>query len=270
MVLLAYKQLGETMGQCMDRIRTESAIPPETPMTYAGRLDPMAEGLVLFLVGDIRHKKDLFLKTQKNYRVVCMFGITTDSYDVLGIVPPNMKYEANNVTADQVDSHITVQDPFNQSFPPYSSRRVDGKALFTYAQQGLPIPDVSRSVIIHQASKCTVSVVARDALFHRLLQIIKTIPGNFRQLEISNQWEKILPTFPEKISVHTIDLCVSSGFYIRSWVHTLGEKIGVPAVTISLLRDKIGVFTLSMLNGASYRTFSDTDPLIINLLSEHI
>ena len=49
---LTYKNIGETPLECLERIRLEYGKPKDIPMTYAGRLDPMAEGLLIILVGD--------------------------------------------------------------------------------------------------------------------------------------------------------------------------------------------------------------------------
>ena len=46
-VIIAYKNIGETPLECLERHRKERSIDKDIPMTYAGRLDPMAEGLMI-------------------------------------------------------------------------------------------------------------------------------------------------------------------------------------------------------------------------------
>ena len=64
-----YKNLGETPLQALERFRAkmvkngmaDSAIKSawqKAPMTYAGRLDPLAEGELLILIGDECKNKD--------------------------------------------------------------------------------------------------------------------------------------------------------------------------------------------------------------------
>lgn len=267
MILFAYKQLGETMGRCMDRIRLEASFSPEIPITYAGRLDPMAEGLVLFLVGEIRHKKADFLGISKQYQVQFLFGVSTDTYDVLGI-PNQDSFVISDISIGQVQKILNQQKNITQSFPPYSSRRVSGKPLFMHAREQQEIPEISRQVTLLQGWLQGKGLVYTKDVFQEKITIMKNIVGDFRQDQIIDHWKSILPTFPEQVSLFSATLEVSSGFYVRSWVHELGNTLLVPSVTFSLLRDKIGVFTLSMLNNKSYRIFEDTDPFIVSFLSQ--
>ena len=54
-------------------------------MTYAGRLDPLAEGALLILAGNAVHKKEKYLKLDKEYEGEILFGFNTDTYDILGL-----------------------------------------------------------------------------------------------------------------------------------------------------------------------------------------
>lgn len=67
------------------RFRAENPQHKETKMTYLGRLDPMAEGLLLVLSGDTRDKNK-FLDLDKTYEFEVLWGVSTDTYDVLGQV----------------------------------------------------------------------------------------------------------------------------------------------------------------------------------------
>ena len=64
---LTYKNIGETPLECLERVRLEYGKAPEVPMTYAGRLDPMAEGLLLVLSGKELQNKDKYLGLPKTY-----------------------------------------------------------------------------------------------------------------------------------------------------------------------------------------------------------
>jgi tRNA U55 pseudouridine synthase TruB len=54
------------------------------PMSYAGRLDPMAEGKLLVLIGDECKKQDTYTKLDKEYVVELVLDVKTDTGDVLG------------------------------------------------------------------------------------------------------------------------------------------------------------------------------------------
>ncbi len=64
-LIIAYKELGETPLECLERMRIKHNIGQNTPMTYAGRLDPMADGLLIVLVGEECKKKDTYLGLNK-------------------------------------------------------------------------------------------------------------------------------------------------------------------------------------------------------------
>jgi len=85
-VLLLHKKVG---GTPLQTIRSLQATIPSfngLKIGYAGRLDPMARGLLVCLVGDEnRNQKTHELKT-KDYQFDVLFGVETDTYDLLGLV----------------------------------------------------------------------------------------------------------------------------------------------------------------------------------------
>src|SRR3989338_7639479 len=54
-------------------------------MTYAGRLDPLAEGVLLILAGKTVYEQEKNLKLDKEYEGKILFGFETEAYDVLDI-----------------------------------------------------------------------------------------------------------------------------------------------------------------------------------------
>ena len=76
----------------LDAIKTLKEKYPELKdekMTYAGRLDPLAEGVLLILAGNAVHEKEKYLKLDKEYEGEILFGFTTDTYDILGLPKKN-------------------------------------------------------------------------------------------------------------------------------------------------------------------------------------
>jgi tRNA pseudouridine55 synthase len=84
-VLKLYKKVGETPLECLERFRKNHPKFKNQKMTYAGRLDPLAEGELLVLVGESCKNKEKYLKLDKEYLVDILFGFETDSYDLLGL-----------------------------------------------------------------------------------------------------------------------------------------------------------------------------------------
>ena len=84
--IISYKNLGETPLACLEKMRLEHGIGAEIPMTYAGRLDPMAEGVMILLVGEECKNKEQYLGLDKTYGFEVLVGFQTDTYDLLGLV----------------------------------------------------------------------------------------------------------------------------------------------------------------------------------------
>ena len=113
------KRLGETPLEALHRLRKEEGLSEDVPLTYAGRLDPAAEGVLLVLSGeDCKHKDD-FLSLPKTYEVEVLLGIETDTHDLLGIPKVAMK---DIPIEEYLQTHIGV---FEQPYPAFSSKPVD-------------------------------------------------------------------------------------------------------------------------------------------------
>src|SRR5690606_34034568 len=84
-ILKLYKNLGETPLECIERFRAEHPEYAETKMTYLGRLDPMAEGLLLVLAGNTKDREK-YLALDKTYEFEVLWSFETDTYDTLGLV----------------------------------------------------------------------------------------------------------------------------------------------------------------------------------------
>ena len=64
-VLTVYKKRGETPLQALNRLRKEAPKLENEILSYAGRLDPLAEGLMLVLIGEANKKREKYLNLDK-------------------------------------------------------------------------------------------------------------------------------------------------------------------------------------------------------------
>ncbi len=71
--IILWKEEGETPLECILRAKEEGKIQENDKATYAGRLDPMAEGVLLVLVGNAVHEKDAIEEWLKFF----LEGVTT-------------------------------------------------------------------------------------------------------------------------------------------------------------------------------------------------
>jgi len=96
-----YKKVGESPLQAINIFRNKNPFYKNKKMSYAGRLDPMAEGVLLILIGDETKKINQYLGFDKEYRAEILIGISTDSHDVLGIAEIGNKELINEEKKDK-------------------------------------------------------------------------------------------------------------------------------------------------------------------------
>lgn len=252
-IYTVYKPAGYTPLQALDMLRTEAGIAEKTPLTYAGRLDPMAEGLLLVLAGEAVHRKDEFLKLDKTYVVTALLGVETDSFDLLGV--PKLKNLDSPVSHRGMTGGSLGEEKMQrvlQSYmgettlplPLYSSPPVGGKPLFQHAQQNsLQAQDTpTRTTTIYSCTLDALNTVISNALQDYLCATIASINGDFRQTDILRAWETLLA---DQATLQTITFTVhcSSGTYVRSLVQDLGTQLGTGACIYKLVRTKVGPHT---------------------------
>ncbi len=123
---LTYKPEGATPLETLESLRHEKEIGVDVPMTYAGRLDPMAEGLLLILVGDECKKKDEYLGLDKEYEVEILLGIGSDTGDILGLIKgkESLDFSKKLITEDIIkEKSKLLIGRRSEKYPAYSSRR---------------------------------------------------------------------------------------------------------------------------------------------------
>lgn len=228
---LSYKNLGETPLECLERIRLEYGKPNELPMTYAGRLDPMAEGLLIILSGDDCKDKDKYLRMDKEYEVEVLFGVSTDTYDVLGVIE---NIEKKDFDALDFKKYI---GKFTQEYPRYSSKII--------AMKELPEEMPTKEVEIYDIEQIGSSAISGQKIADTVLFNIKKVKGDFRQDQISALWEEFSKDhLKTRFIVVKIRVSCSSGTYMRSLAHRIGIDSGIPALAYSIKRTRINGYKI--------------------------
>ena len=243
-ILVLHKNVGETPLECMDRFRAEN---PEydssVKMTYAGRLDPIASGVLIALAGEKLFLKDEFLTLPKTYHCSAMLGVATDTYDILGIGTVFEKREFNEQEVLPVLE--TFMGTWKQAYPPYSSKTVDGKQLHELARAGelggIEVP--KKRVTVEEIFNITLSSITRSEIVSDITSVIKKVHGDFRQEEITTVWKAFAEENPnERITILNFSIAVSGGTYIRGIVDDLGKKLGSGACIWRLHRSQVGKY----------------------------
>ena len=173
---------------------------------HAGTLDPMAEGLMVVMINDATKFSGDLMKKDKEYYVEMELGYKTDTYDSEGKVIEEYKSEIELSDSQIIRTIHSFKGRIKQVPPMYSAIKVEGQKLYDLARKGIEIERMPRDVEIMNIYKIKI---------HRPKE-------NSSRIKIS-------------FYAH-----VSSGTYIRSLVHDIGEKLKVFATMTKLVRTKIG------------------------------
>jgi tRNA pseudouridine55 synthase len=255
--VIIWKEVGETPLEALERFRAEEISRgrvelANVPMTYAGRLDPMAEGELLILMGEECKKKEKYLGLDKEYIVEVIFGIETDTYDALGIATSKMggQFEKGAARAgdmlESISEEVTKKvvtllecQKFAQTYPPYSARTVNGRQLHELARAGeLPEEMPHKMVTLYSSKVLSKRYIGAQDLLKEITQKILLVRGDFRQGEIIKRWETLLADSTQRFPVLEISVTCSSGTYMRSLAHELGKGFG-GACALSIKRTKL-------------------------------
>jgi len=244
--IAVYKPVGITSHQVAMRLAEKLG----TVVTHTGSLDPMAEGVLVLLIGPEAKKKQTELQAvDKEYEFDLLFGFSTDSYDPLGLVTDEAGYETENFPENRLRDLVrALVGRRKQEVPPYSSIVVRGKPLFWWARQGrldevgLPV----REIEISRAEVLGLNPRSKHDLEAMIFKKINSVSGDFRQDQIKEVWRAALTRHPHHyFSVATIRMTVGSGTYIRSIANEIGRTVGIPSLALRILRSRSGRFRVS-------------------------
>lgn len=249
------KEVGETPKEALERYRSAHPELRSVPMAYAGRLDPMASGALLLLIGDACKEQKRYHALDKKYEVSILFGVRSDTGDVLGRLR-----DATFPTPIKRETLIAAVDKFSNSivtfpYPMFSAKTVRGKPLHQWALEDrvddITIPTYTARIytlsLIDFKTQSLENVV-RDALTK-----IETIPtvtdpkkalgADFRRDDIRTDWNTLLEHSGKKTVTIARIRCVSgSGIYMRTLAEAIGRTVGVPALAYSIHRTRIGTY----------------------------
>lgn len=243
--LVFYKKVGQTPLEAIKELKTKNKNLADVKIGYAGRLDPMAEGALLLLLGAENKQKRKYESLSKTYEIKVLFGFKTDTYDILGkIVEIKSDFEFDFKKTGKI--LISFVGKFSQKYPPYSSKTVDGKPLYYYARRNLisKINVPSKKVEIFEITNIKEDFIYGKDLLGHVFERINLVKGDFRQDEILKDWQEKIDT-NKHYPVVSLTVKCSSGTYMRSLANSLGEKMGIPTLALSIKRIEIGSFKLN-------------------------
>ncbi|MBI4350087.1 MAG: tRNA pseudouridine(55) synthase TruB [Elusimicrobia bacterium] len=142
------KPKGITSHDAVELLRNKLSI---KKIGHTGTLDPMATGLLIFLVGSATSGQSAMQGQAKSYGGTILFGAETDTWDAEGKVTaeapaPDLGEEAVRKGVEAFNGKII------QQIPPYSAVRLNGRHMYKLARANQPMPEVRREVQVRWLS----------------------------------------------------------------------------------------------------------------------
>lgn len=175
-----------------------------TKIGHAGTLDPLATGLLVCCTGKMTKQIQFLQKVDKEYIATIQLGAITASYDLES--PLEEQQSFNHLTKKEIEDCIASFLGTQEQIPPiHSAIKKDGVRAYKLARAGEHIELKARTVVFH----------ALDILDLNL----------------------------EKGTIELRIHC-STGTYIRSLAHDIGQKLNVGSHLSGLIRTKVGDYDL--------------------------
>lgn len=144
-VLLLDKPLGFSSNQALQKVKWLFLA---AKAGHTGTLDPLATGVLPICLGEATKFAQYLTDADKTYVANVQFGVTTNTGDAEGEV---LSTQAVTFSRAQLDATLKqFEGEVSQVPPMYSALKHEGKALYTYAREGVEIERQARIVYIRQ------------------------------------------------------------------------------------------------------------------------
>ncbi|WP_432737755.1 tRNA pseudouridine(55) synthase TruB [Maridesulfovibrio sp. FT414] len=153
-VLVLNKPSGPTSADCLNSIKRELK---QYKIGHAGTLDPLAEGVLLVMLGNATKLGPYLTGHDKVYSGSLTIGRTTDTYDIQGT--ETSTGDISGITEKMVEDEILAwNDLTSQEVPAYSAAKHNGKPLYELARNGEETPIKIKSIEIFDAEPLEVTL----------------------------------------------------------------------------------------------------------------
>lgn len=144
-VLVVDKPVGMTSHDVVQVIRNGTGL---RRAGHTGTLDPRASGVLVILVGPAVRLSEYVSASDKRYQAIIRLGSTTDTFDAEG------KFTRSNQPVDVTEAHFeevlkSFIGEIEQTPPPYSAVKVQGRKAYEMARQGEEVDLAPRKIQVH-------------------------------------------------------------------------------------------------------------------------
>ncbi|MBM7598554.1 tRNA pseudouridine55 synthase [Virgibacillus halotolerans] len=201
-ILPLWKPKGFTSHDCVMIIRR---LLKTKKVGHTGTLDPEVEGVLLICIGQATKIVPYLTDTKKTYEAEVMLGKTTETEDAYGKTIEEVEV-TNPPTEEDIENMLqSFTGTITQVPPMYSAVKVNGRKLYEYARENIPVERPKRQVTIYEITR--------------------------------------LPQVIQKHDSFRVQVVCSKGTYIRTLCVDMGKTLGYPAHMSDLTRTQTGPFT---------------------------
>ena len=144
-VLVVDKPVGMTSHDVVQAIRNGTGL---RRAGHTGTLDPRASGVLVILVGPAVRLSEYVSASDKRYQAIIRLGGRTDTFDSDGKM--TQANQPVNVTESQFEEVLkTFIGEIEQTPPPYSAVKVQGRKAYEMARQGEEVELAPRKITVH-------------------------------------------------------------------------------------------------------------------------
>jgi tRNA pseudouridine55 synthase len=216
-VLIVDKPAALTSHDVVNRIRR---ILQERSVGHLGTLDPLATGVLPLVFGNLTRLAQFYTSCEKTYEGTIRFGFATDTYDAEG--EPTSPARDVAVSLDQLRQLASrFRGTIEQTPPPFSAKKIQGVPAYKLARKHAEVT-------------------------------LKPVQVEIKEFEILEVDAHVSPHAPLPASEQGSAGCVvsfrarvTSGTYMRSVAHDMGQLMGCGAHLASLRRTAVGEFALA-------------------------
>lgn len=263
------QQLQNTRKQANGKQRIRKWKTTKLKMGHGGTLDPLASGILVIGIGSGTKKLGEYTNgSVKKYECVGLLGGSTTTGDSEGELL--LKTEVDHVSKELLEEAMNrMVGTLDQTPPIFSALKMDGKRLYEYAREGLPLPreiksrevkiydinlkddtlsvdhkyDFIKSEVDESGKSLTEQLANNPTLNDHVVPFAKDkksfnedikLPLAMRTIENKEIYENEGYRAP----LFHFDSTVSSGTYIRSLLSDIARAVGSSSYMVKLVRWK--------------------------------
>jgi tRNA pseudouridine55 synthase len=228
-LLVVDKPAGPTSHDVVARARR---LLREQRIGHTGTLDPMATGVLLLVLGKATRLAKFLSASDKSYEAVVRLGFATDTADAQGR-PVGPVHEGPMPSRAAIEAALApFRGTFLQQPPAFSAKKIDGQRSYKLARDARRTP--SQSVVSDHPDPDVSDRKASDTL---------QLPA---PASVTAHAIRIVSVDGDRV---TLQVDCSTGFYVRSLAHDLGDRLGVGGHLTALRRTASGGFTVEQAIG---------------------